>query len=185
MKLIIGLGNPGDDYISTRHNLGFMALDHLASKWGVHLSVQSKMKAEIAATMYRGETIILAKPQTFMNLSGRAVDKIIKYYKLSPDDIWVISDDLDLDFGTVRLRVGGSSGGHNGLKDIIEQIGEDFVRIRIGIKNDKSGVVPTEKFVLERFSKAEQSKIESVIDSSVELIEKSLIDGPSHTSQSI
>ena len=185
MKLIIGLGNPGEEYALTRHNLGFMVLDALAHSWGVHFASQSKSSSELLVTMYNAETVVLAKPQTFMNLSGNSVQKLKQFYKLENSDIWVVSDDLDLDFGTVRTRVGGSSGGHNGLKSIIENIGEDFVRIRVGIKNELLEKQPADKFVLERFNSEESEKLGSITSSTVVLIENSLQNGASHSSHTL
>lgn len=184
MKLIVGLGNPGAEYENTRHNLGFVVLDALAESWGVHFAGQPKLKAEMLVTMHGSETIVLAKPQTFMNLSGNSVQKIKNFYKLDNSDIWVVSDDLDLDFGTIRTRTGGSSGGHNGLKSIIENIGEDFVRIRVGVKNDLLAKQASDKFVLDRFNKDESDKTTLVVTHTLELIEKSLHDGIEHTSSS-
>ncbi len=177
MILIVGIGNTGQEYSKTRHNLGFMVLDSLAERWGVHFAGQPKLKAEMLVTMFGNQTIALAKPQTFVNLSGNSVQKIKNFYKLKNNDIWVVSDDLDLEFGKIRTRVGGSSGGHNGLKDIIENIGEDFVRIRLGIKNEALERVPAEKFVLEKFSKTEQEYLEKVINDSVDVIIKYLEQG--------
>ncbi len=185
MKLIIGLGNPGEEYVQTRHNLGFMVLDALAHSWGVHFASQSKTHTELLVTMYEGETIVLAKPQTFMNLSGNSVQKLKQFYKLENSDIWVVSDDLDLEFGTVRTRSGGSSGGHNGLKSIIENIGENFVRIRVGIKNELLEKQPADKFVLERFNSEETEKLPSIVKSTTVLIENSLQGRIEHSSHQV
>ena len=181
MKLIVGLGNPGKQYELTRHNVGFMVIDEMAKKLGIELKSERKLKAEVAITL-RAETLIIAKPETYMNLSGSSVAKIAQFYKISPKDIWVISDDVDLEFGTVRLRQSGSSGGHNGLKDIIEKVGEDFVRFRVGIKNDHAGVIPTEDFVLQKFNQQEQLKLPQVITKTLELVLESLQKGIEHTS---
>jgi PTH1 family peptidyl-tRNA hydrolase len=185
MKLILGLGNPGKEYSKTRHNLGFMVVDKFVSSIGVHLDTQKKLKCELAVTMTNGETIIIAKPSTFMNLSGSAVQKIKQFYKIENNDIWVVSDDLDLEFGTIRTRIGGSSGGHNGLKDIIENIGEDFVRIRVGIKNSLLSKQPAEEFVLKPFNKTEGDKLPDIVDKSVEVIKHGLQDGIEHQTNSI
>ncbi len=181
MKLIIGLGNPGQEYQDTRHNLGFMVIDELAAKLKVGLKFDKKLKSEVSVTMY-GETIILAKPQTFMNLSGDSVAKIAHFYKVSLSDIWVVSDDIDLDFGTIRVRVGGSSGGHNGLKDIIAKIGEGFTRFRVGIKNETCANLPSEAFVLQKFDASEQAKLEDVTLKAAEMIIGSLSEGIEVTS---
>jgi PTH1 family peptidyl-tRNA hydrolase len=181
MKLIVGLGNPGKQYELTRHNVGFMVIDDLIKKLGVELKSERKLKAEVAITL-RAETLIIAKPETYMNLSGSSVAKIAQFYKISPQDIWVISDDLDLEFGTIRLRQGGSSGGHNGLKDIIEKIGDNFVRFRVGIKNEQSGIIPAEDFVLQKFNQTEQMQLQQIISKTLNLILESLQKGIEHTS---
>ena len=181
MKLIVGLGNPGKKYIKTRHNLGFMVVDKFVDSIGINLENQKKLKCEIAVTMMDGETLIIAKPSTSMNLSGAAVQKIKQFYKIENKDIWVVSDDLDLEFGTIRTRVGGSSGGHNGLKDIIENIGEDFVRIRVGIKNNILSKLLAEDFVLKPFSKAESEKLPSIISNTIKVINSALHSGIEHS----
>jgi len=181
MKLIVGLGNPGKQYDITRHNVGFMVIDELVKKLGVELKNERKLKAEVAITL-RAETLIIAKPETYMNLSGSSVAKIAQFYKISPQDIWVISDDLDLEFGTVRLRQGGSSGGHNGLKDIIQKVGDNFVRFRVGIQNEQSGNIPAEDFVLQKFNQTEQLQLPQIISKTLDLILESLQKGIEHTS---
>jgi len=181
MKLIVGLGNPGKQYDITRHNVGFMVIDELVKKLGIELKNERKLKAEVAITL-RAETLIIAKPETYMNLSGSSVAKIAQFYKISPQDIWVISDDLDLEFGTVRLRQGGSSGGHNGLKDIIQKVGGNFVRFRVGIQNEQSGNIPAEDFVLQKFNQTEQLQLPQIISKTLDLILESLQKGIEHTS---
>lgn len=185
MKLIVGLGNPGKEYSNTRHNLGFMVIDEFVSSIGVHLDTQKKLKCELAVTMTNRETLIVAKPSTFMNLSGSAIQKIKQFYKIENKDIWVVSDDLDLEFGTIRTRVGGSSGGHNGLKDVIENIGEDFARVRVGIKNDLLAKQPAEDFVLKPFNKVEGEQLSTVVNKSVEVIRHSLENGIEHQTSSV
>lgn len=182
MKLIVGLGNAGTEYENTRHNLGFMVIDEISKKYKLNIKNEKKLKADMCVTMLDGETIILAKPTTFVNLSGDSVVKIANFYKIQTQDIWVISDDLALDFGTVRVRVGGSSGGHNGLKDVISKVGEDFTRFRIGIKNDMLEKVSTEKFVLQKFNKDEQEKLNDIVKKSAEIVIDSLKSGVEHTS---
>lgn len=177
MKLIIGLGNPTQQYRYNRHNLGYMVIDMLAERWGVHFQSHQKLKSELLVTMHDNQTVVLAKSQTYMNDSGKAVQKIKSFYKLNNNDIWVISDDLDLDFGIIRTRLGGGSGGHNGLKNIIENIGEDFVRIRCGIKNPDLQRIPAERFVLQDFTKTEHGKLDEIILQTIETIENRLQKG--------
>ncbi len=182
MKLIVGLGNPGSEYSETRHNLGYMVIDKLEEQMKVGLVFEKKLKADVAMFVHDSETLILAKPQTFMNLSGDCVSKITKFYKIKTEDVWVISDDLDLDFGKVRVRVGGSSGGHNGLKDIIAKLGEGFTRFRIGIKSSDLDKVPADKFVLQKFTKNEAEQLDEIIEATTMLIHHALEKGIEHTS---
>lgn len=135
MHLIVGLGNPGKEYEKTRHNLGFMAVQSLAGSFGIDkFKNKSELKAEIAETLFNGGKIVLSRPQTFMNLSGEAVKELMRYYRIEPAHLIVIHDDLDLDKGTIRIRMGGGSAGHRGVESIIKSIAsKDFIRIRIGI----------------------------------------------------
>lgn len=147
MKLLVGLGNPGDQYEATRHNLGFLVLDQFLkdnnslkdSKWDKN----SKLRSEIVLMDWqpkkgKAERIILAKPQTYMNNSGMAVQLLLDYYKVQPSDLWVIHDDLDLPLGKLKIRMGGAAAGHHGVEDIIEKISTDkFWRYRLGIGNSK------------------------------------------------
>ncbi|MDD3645875.1 MAG: aminoacyl-tRNA hydrolase [Candidatus Gracilibacteria bacterium] len=154
MKLIIGLGNPGDKYKNTRHNLGFIFLDYFAIKENFSdFKYESKFKADISEGNFLGEKTILLKPQTFMNLSGESIKKIADFYKINTNDWIVIFDDISLEFGKVRYRDKGSAGGHNGLKDIIKYFGEDFKRIKVGIGYDKK--FETSDWVLSKFKEEE------------------------------
>jgi len=187
MKIIVGLGNPGEKYNGTRHNVGFFFLNQLGSHSKLNtvgenlvFSKNNKLKSEIAETQAAGEKVILVKPQTFMNLSGEAVAAVLNYYKASPSDILVVCDDLNLRLGISRLRLSGSSGGQNGLKSIINSLGtEDFKRLRIGIAKNKVGEQESEKiyeslqakrFVLGKFTKRELPVIEKMINRAAELV---------------
>ncbi len=152
MKLIVGLGNPGKEYASTRHNAGFLALDILADKLNVDIN-QKVFNSLVGKTMYKGQQVFLMKPQTYMNNSGEAVRKMVNYYQLDPkEDLLVIYDDLDLSYGQIRLRSKGSSGGHKGMKSIIANIStQEFARIRIGI--EKNPFIPTADYVLGKVEK--------------------------------
>jgi PTH1 family peptidyl-tRNA hydrolase len=130
MKAIVGLGNPGRQYVGTRHNVGFDVVDELARRWHVALRAW-KSVAEVAAIAGRG--VVLAEPQTFMNLSGEAVSRIGAFHKIEPADILVIVDEVQLPLGRLRLRRSGSAGGHNGLKSIVQHIGSEFPRLRLGV----------------------------------------------------
>ena len=170
MKLIVGLGNPGREYALTRHNIGFMAVDRLAEKVGVQVA-EKRFKALIGTWPIEGKKIILAKPQTYMNLSGEAVNAILNWYKLEPADMLVIYDDVDLPCGRLRLRPGGGTGGHRGLENIIVTVGEDqFPRIRIGLGKPAVAGFPTADFVLGRVSEEEAVLLREAIDLAVEAI---------------
>ena len=133
MKIIVGLGNPGSEYAKTRHNVGFMMIDALAQHLNINLW-KDKFNAQIAEGRIGSEKVILVKPQTYMNNSGEAVGPLMRWYKLTPEDIIVAHDDMDIPAGTIRIRKKGSSGGHNGIKSLIAHVGsENFARVRLGI----------------------------------------------------
>lgn len=156
MKMIVGLGNPGKQYERTRHNSGFMAIDKVAEKLNLNID-----KKEFAALTAKNNQVILVKPQTYMNNSGEAVSQIMKYYHIDINDLLIIYDDLDLKYGQLRLRLKGSSGGHNGIKSIINYIhSENFKRIRIGI--EKNPLIETADYVL---GKVEKDKQQLFVDS--------------------
>jgi PTH1 family peptidyl-tRNA hydrolase len=162
-KLVVGLGNPGEEYAVTRHNIGFMAVDTLAEAQDVSFVTKKDLKALVAVTHIGGRQVVLAKPLTFMNLSGEAVAALAAFYKVSTPDITVVHDELDLPFGTVQKKLGGGSAGHNGLKSIIQHLGENFNRIRVGIGPKTPEQMDTADFVLQKFSKDEQKKLSSTI----------------------
>jgi len=170
-KLIIGLGNPGTKYQKTRHNLGFLVLDAMSSAF----KINKKLEAAIA----KKDNVILVKPLTFMNESGRAVIKVAKYYKVSLKNIIIIHDDKDLDFGTLRIKTSGSAAGHNGIKSIIENLKtETFTRCRLGVKNTLVEKMDTADFVLANFSSSEQKQLSAFITNIIEAINTWLIAGP-------
>lgn len=140
MKLVAGLGNPGIEYAGTFHNLGFMAIDVLADKLNIQVTTKSG-KALIGTAFIGGEKVILAKPQTYMNLSGESIYELVSYYKIKPEDVIVIHDDFDLKTGFLRIRADGSAGTHNGVKNIVKMLGtEKFKRIRIGFKPENQHI---------------------------------------------
>ena len=162
MKLIVGLGNPGQEYSKTRHNVGFLVLDRLIDKLHVQLD-KNKCKANYGIYYHNGEKIIIAKPQTYMNLSGEAVRSLMKFYDVDVEDLIVIHDDLDLPVGKLRLREKGSSGGQRGMGNIIDLLHtKDINRVRIGISNNK--LIDTKDYVLSRFSKEEKELIDKAVD---------------------
>lgn len=161
MKLIVGLGNPGKTYEHTRHNAGFEAMDAIASITSANIA-QKKFKALIDKVNIGKESVLLMKPQTFMNNSGEAVRAAMDFYRLAPGDLLVIYDDLDLPVGKLRLRQRGSAGGHNGIKSIIAHIGtQEFDRIRIGI--DKDARIPTVDWVLGKIRKEDQEAYQASV----------------------
>ena len=171
MRLIVGLGNPGKNYESTRHNVGFMTVDNIAKHYNVEFRLESKLKGMLASVVIKGEKTYLLKPMTYMNLSGEALVATAQFYKIDFENIIVIADDLDSRCGRVRLRADGSAGGHNGLKNIILKTGrQDFKRIKIGI--DRSPVIPVIDWVLTKFTKDEQV----LINEAVQIGSKACID---------
>ena len=160
MKLIVGLGNPGKEYEKTRHNIGFMTIDKYADKLGVSIT-KEKYNGLYAETIINSEKVILLKPQSYINLSGEVIRRFIDFYKNDIEDILIIHDDLDLEVGTYRVKQHGSSGGHNGLKNIELHLGtQEYKRIKIGISNNK--LMDTKDYVLGKISKEEQEKIDEV-----------------------
>ena len=154
MKLIIGLGNPGAQYESTRHNAGFIAIDNYAKKNNISFNLEPKFKGAIGTMVIDGEKILLLKPMTYMNLSGESVIAVMNFYKIDVEDIIVISDDLDSPLGRIRLRDHGSSGGHNGHKNIVNHIHtENYKRIKIGIGRDSN--ISVVDWVLKKFNEEE------------------------------
>jgi len=166
MKLIVGLGNPGGQYKNTRHNIGFLALDFLAKEFGLGcFKLNAKFKAKILEGNINNIKIILAKPQTYMNASGEAIQIIANFYKIETKDIIIIHDELDLPFAKIRVREDGSAAGHNGIKSIMEKLGTDkFIRVRIGVRNKKTELMPADKFVLSRFSILEKLKLKEIFE---------------------
>jgi len=187
MKLIVGLGNPGEKYKDTRHNVGFMVVDKLAHELGgtdIHWEEKLKHSASIAKT---GE-VVLVKPLTYMNASGVAVKSVAGFYHVQPKDIWVVHDDLDLPLGKIRIRIGGASAGHHGIDSIIRALGSDrFVRIRLGIGKGKSGsgIVADRKlhqssvvrFVLSRFGRSEGGELKHLVAHGVEAARVAIFKG--------
>ena len=170
MKLIVGLGNPGREYAMTRHNVGFITVERLAEKLGVTVT-EKRFSALIGQGQINGEKVILAKPQTYMNLSGEAVSAMLNWYKLDVADLLVIYDDMDLPCGQLRLRPGGGTGGHRGMESIIITIGEDsFPRLRVGIGKPALARFATADFVLGRISEDEADLLREAIDLAVEAI---------------
>ena len=169
MKLIVGLGNPGKEYEKTRHNAGFMVIDNFAKEKNVEIT-KKKYDGLYAELNINDEKVILLKPQTYMNLSGESVQKYVNFYKINKEDILVINDDLDLNVGKLRLKRGGQSAGHNGLKNIALNLNTDnFKRLKIGISNNK--MIDTKDYVLGKFSKEELEVLDKVVKESSNILE--------------
>ncbi len=174
-KLIVGLGNPGPKYQWTRHNAGFMVLDRLSHLSGITTSKKS-FSGLCGEGSWQGERLILLKPQTFMNLSGRSATEALRFHKLSTADLIVIHDDLDIPFGRVKLKQGGGHAGHNGLRSLSQELGNgDFVRVRIGIGRPVHGDVVN--YVLNNFSPEEMTALPRLLDGLVDILEMLVKEG--------
>ncbi|MBA4495819.1 aminoacyl-tRNA hydrolase [Paenactinomyces guangxiensis] len=169
MKMIVGLGNPGIKYARTRHNIGFRVIDELSRQWGIPIQ-REKWKAEVGEGFVHGEKVVLLKPLTYMNLSGESVRPALEWLKIDIDDLCVIYDDLDLPPGQIRLRLKGSSGGHNGIKSIIYHLGTDqFKRIKIGIGRPPAGICVPD-YVLSPFREEEQERVGEAAERAAEAV---------------
>lgn len=172
MKLILAQGNPGSDYDQTRHNVGWLVLDAYAKEQGTDFTPKPKFFADIAELTVAGEKVLLVKPQTFYNETGRAARAIVDFYKLAPSDILVVHDELALPLGIIRVRERGSDAGNNGIKSLNTHLGQDYTRLRIGIANDQLDRIGAFDFVLGRFSADEHHTLNnSIIPKAVELID--------------
>ncbi len=169
MKLIFALGNPGEQYAATRHNVGFMVLDRLAREHGAEWRQASKFKAVTTELLLESEKVLLAKPTTYYNEVGQSYQAIAGYYGIDLGDTLVVHDDLDLPFGTIRTRTGGSGGGSNGIRSLNAHGGNDTRRLRIGIANDLSTQINNADFVLSRFSKSEAEALPDIITQAEQL----------------
>jgi peptidyl-tRNA hydrolase, PTH1 family len=174
MKWFVGLGNPGGEYASTRHNVGFMALDYFAEQTGISFKLSSKCRGLIGEGNVKGAKVILLKPQTYMNLSGESMRAFMDFYKVELKDMVVVYDDLDTFFGQVRLRYQGSAGGHNGIKSIIQHAGtQTFNRIRMGVSRPKPGYDIAD-YVLSSFTKDEAKQLKPFVELCSEVMHYSL-----------
>ncbi|MGQ9800311.1 MAG: aminoacyl-tRNA hydrolase [Candidatus Saccharicenans sp.] len=175
MWLVVGLGNPGTEYSHTRHNAGFLVVQSLARKW--HLPLRTRAARSRVAETRRGRSlVVLALPQTYMNLSGQAVQALLAKYRIKPENMIVVYDDLDLDLGQVRIRPEGSPGSHKGMKSIVEAIGtQAFPRVRVGIGPKPDGTDAAE-YVLEKFPPGEWTKLQPALTAACQAVEM-IIDG--------
>ncbi|BCO34663.1 aminoacyl-tRNA hydrolase [Mycobacterium heckeshornense] len=169
--LVVGLGNPGPNYARTRHNLGYLVADRLAARLGSTFKTHKRSGADIVTGRLAGCSVVLAKPRSYMNDSGRQVAPLAKFYSVPPADIVVIHDDLDLDFGRIRLKLGGGEGGHNGLRSVAAALGtKDFQRVRIGIGRPPGRKDPA-AFVLENFTPAERAEVPTICEQAADATE--------------
>lgn len=174
-SLIVGLGNPGRQYAHTRHNIGFMAVDKLAAAFNIELSrVQSK--AIVGSGYIAGHPVILAKPQTGMNISGSSVGPMVNFYKVPVENVLVIFDELDLPLGTLRLRGKGGAGGHNGMKSLIQHLGQEFPRARLGIGRPPGRMAPA-SYVLQQFARDELPIVQELLQRTLKAVETFLQSG--------
>jgi PTH1 family peptidyl-tRNA hydrolase len=164
--LVVGLGNPGREYAASRHNIGFMVLDELARRWAL-ANWRSKFGGEIA----QKDQIVALKPMEYMNLSGGAVQRAGQFYKIAPNEVLIIHDDIDLEFGRLKVKVGGGHGGHNGLRSVTDRIGADFVRVRCGVGKPIGGKEKTVGHVLGGFSKAEQNELPFLVGEAADAVQ--------------
>jgi len=189
MKLIVGLGNPGEKYHSTRHNCGFMVLDHLLQEFGgynVKWETNTKLKSDVAIFLFHDDKVLLAKPQTYMNNSGIAVQLLKDFYKVEPSDIWIVYDELDLPVGSMKIRFGGAAAGHHGVESIMESIGTDqFWRFRLGIGESHDRERPLSKqtvnnaseYVIDQFGHGEIGKVREMLKRATVAIKTALEKG--------
>ena len=177
VKVVAGLGNPGGKYENTPHNVGFDAVDRLAAVCGCQFKQSLKFKAEIVKTQIGSESVVLIKPQTFMNLSGESIGALLRFYKVAPVDLIVLFDDVDLELGRIRVKPCGGSGGHNGLKSVIQHVGMgDFVRVRMGVgRGESRGNVMSH--VLHKFTSGDRDSIESMVSTAVDSVYEILESG--------
>ena len=180
MKIVAGLGNPGREYESTPHSIGFEVADAVARDIGAACRPAASFKGELADGRFAGGKVIVVKPMTFMNLSGDCVAPVVKYHNATPADLVVVSDDIDLPVGKIRIRRGGSAGGHNGLKSVIERLGTpDFTRVRIGVGRDRSDRSHVVGHVLGKFpAEVRALMTDRIIPAAVKAICQVLSEGP-------
>ncbi|WP_275571451.1 aminoacyl-tRNA hydrolase [Mycolicibacterium vanbaalenii] len=175
--LVVGLGNPGPQYATTRHNAGFMVVDILADRMGEKFKVHKKSGAEVATGRLAGRPVVLAKPRVYMNESGRQVGPLAKFYSVAPADVVIVHDELDIDFGRIRLKAGGGVAGHNGLRSVASALGgNDFQRVRVGIgrpPGHKSGA----SFVLENFNSVERKEVPTILEQAADATELLVAQG--------
>ena len=175
-KLIVGLGNPGKEYEKTRHNIGFSILDRFSRRHGISFDHKKKLSGELTKFIFREKSVILLKPLTFMNRSGKSVQETMQFYKLTSKDVIVVYDDADLDFGDIRIKEQGSSAGHNGMQSIMDHAGStEITRLRIGIGRPPKATIPLEDWVLAKWTDDEITDLDSITTKAIEKIEEWIV----------
>lgn len=169
MFIVVGLGNIGREYVGTRHNIGFDVITNISDRYGIRLS-KREFKSSCGQGLIDGEKVLLMKPETYMNLSGEAVVRAVDFYKIDPkSELIIIQDDIDLEVGNIRIRKRGSSGGHNGIKNIISHIGDEFIRVKVGVGKKPEGLLLSD-YVLSHFGDDDNRLIRKVIEIAAESI---------------
>ncbi len=175
--VVVGLGNPGPSYAGNRHNLGFMVVDLLAEQLRERFKSGARGRADVIETRLAGRRVVLAKPRSYMNESGGAVSTLLKFFKVSPEQLVVIHDELDIPFGTIRLKVGGGAGGHNGVRSVDSALGtRDYARVRVGIGRPPGRMLPAD-FVLRDFGPAERKELPLLCERAVDAVTTLLQEG--------
>ncbi|TAM10104.1 MAG: aminoacyl-tRNA hydrolase [Nevskiaceae bacterium] len=184
LRAVVGLGNPGADYARTRHNMGFLFADRLAAAMGAAFRAEKKFHGELARGTLAGTELLVLKPDTFMNSSGDAVQPLLAFYKITPQELLVVHDDLDLPIGSARLKMAGGHGGHNGLRSIHQHIGENYARLRIGIAHpvQRAQVI---NYVLGRPNATEQQALDAALDAGLAALETLLARGWDRATQQL
>jgi peptidyl-tRNA hydrolase, PTH1 family len=180
LTLVAGLGNPDPEYERTRHNLGFRVADELASRLDARFKRSKKHEALVAEARHVDARLVLAKPQTYMNESGRSIAALSRFYKVPFEKVMVVHDELDLPFGVVRVKLGGGAGGHNGVLSVAQTIGPGFVRVRLGIGRPPGRKDPVD-FVLEPFRKSEEGHVPAIVDAGADAVLMVMREGVSAT----
>jgi PTH1 family peptidyl-tRNA hydrolase len=176
VKIVAGLGNPGPEYASTPHSVGYEVVDALAAEIGAGWEYKKAFNADIARGVLSGVPVMLVKSRTYMNLSGSAVAQVVKYHNAKPEDLLVVQDDIDLPAGRIRVRKGGSAGGHNGVRNVIERLGTPaFARLKIGVGKDRSDVI---RHVLGKFTPEMRKLMDQVVSESVKAAALTVKEGP-------
>ncbi|MBI5966520.1 MAG: aminoacyl-tRNA hydrolase [Deltaproteobacteria bacterium] len=178
MKLVVGLGNPGRAYRWTRHNLGFLLIERIARQNGIELSRRG-FQSVYGRGKIGNEEVILSKPQTYMNLSGEAVRRLLQFFRIPPENLVVLHDDLDLPLGKIRIRLGGGHGGHQGVKSIIDALGNDgFIRLKVGIGRPVERGQDPADYVLESLTGKAKEEFKAIVERCAQVVEVLLIEGP-------